>query len=131
MISLAANADIAAGVDLFGKTVSDLQENVTISDDTISGILKYVTDYTGFSGDVSEQSGNYLVLHFDTNIEVDSITVELINGTLGHPVTLDSDGIIVLRIADKDTQSVRVVATKGNDIAVKTFTLDGLTLNES
>jgi len=131
LISLAANADIAAGVDLFGKTVSDLQENVTISDDTISGILKYVTDYTGFSGDVSEQSGNYLVLHFDTNIEVDSITVELINGTLGHPVTLDSDGIIVLRIADKDTQSVRVVATKGNDIAVKTFTLDGLTLNES
>lgn len=116
---------------MLGKVVSDLQSDVTISNGVISGTLKYVTGYTGFSGNVEEQSGNYLALHFDTNIDVDSITVELLNGTVGHPVTLDSDGLIVLRIADKDTQSVRVVATKGADIAVETYSLSGLTLEQA
>ena len=111
--------------------MTDLQENVTVGDTGITGTLKYVTDYTDFSGNVEEQSGNYLALHCGTNIEADSITVELINGTVGHPVTLDSDGLIILRISDKDTQSVRVVATKDGEKAVKTYSLTGLTLNQS
>ena len=131
MITLTGDVNIAADEDLLGKVVGDLQDNIVISGDTISGTLKYVTGYTGFSGNVEEQSGNYLALHFDTNIDVDSITVELLNGTVGHPVTLDSDGIIILRIADKDTQSVRVVATKGDEVTVKKYSLTGLTLNQS
>lgn len=57
-----------------------------------------------------------------------TVTVELINGTLGHPVTLDEDMNIVIRITDKDTQSVKVVATKGNASSTKTYALTGLTL---
>lgn len=68
------------------------------------------------------QSGNYLVLHCTVN-DSTPITVEVVNGISG-PVTLDADGIIVLRIADKDTQSVRVVS--GN--ITKTYSLTGLTV---
>lgn len=118
---------VTGDVDLLGLTPDDLQENIEISDGAISGTLKYVTDYTGFSGDVAEQSGNYLAIKV-TAVEDATITVELINGTVGHPVTLDSDGMIVLKIADVDTQSIEVIATKGNISEKQSFTISGLTL---
>ena len=131
MINLSVGADIGAGVDLLGKSVSDLQTGVSVGANEITGTLKYVSDYTGFSSNVAEQSGNYLAIHCDTDVVADSITVELIGGTVGHPVTLDSDGLIVLRITNTATQSVRVVATKGSETVTKTFSLTGLTLNQS
>lgn len=107
--------------------MSDLQEDITVSDGAITGTLKYVTGYTGFSGKTAERKGNYLALHIGT--EDDAVaTVELINGTLGHPVELDEDRLIVLRITDKDTQSVKVVTTRGGDTITQTYMLDGLTL---
>ena len=54
------------------------------------------------------QSGNYLVLHCTTN-DSDPITVEVVGGISG-PRQLDADGIIVLRIANKDTQTIQVVS---------------------
>ena len=118
---------LSGDVDLLGKTADDLQEDVEVADGAITGTLNYVTGYTGFSGDVAEQSGNYLALKV-TAIDGATITVELINGTVGHPVTLDEDGMIVLRIANKSTQSVEIVATKGSLSEVQRFSLTGLTL---
>ena len=118
---------LSGDVDLLGKTADDLQEDVEVANGAITGTLNYVTGYTGFSGDVAEQSGNYLALKV-TAIEGATITVELINGTAGHPVTLDEDGMIVLRIANKSTQSVEVVATKDSLSEVQRFSLTGLTL---
>lgn len=118
---------LSGDVDLLGKTADDLQEDVEVANGAITGTLNYVTGYTGFSGDVAEQSGNYLALKV-TAIEGATITVELINGTVGHPVTLDEDGMIVLRIANKSTQSVEVVATKDSLSEVQRFSLTGLTL---
>lgn len=117
---------VADDVDVLGKDAGDLQEDVAIANGAITGTLKYVTGYTGFSGDVSEQSGNYLAIKVEAN--ADSITVELINGTLGHPVTLDSDGMIVIRISDTSTQSITVVATKGNVSETHNLSISGLTL---
>ena len=87
-------------------------------------------EYTGFSGDPEEQSGNYLALHFEVpEAEDATITVELINGTVGHPVTLDSDGLIIIRITDKNTQIVEVVASlEGYESVTKRYSLAGLTL---
>lgn len=107
--------------DLFGKTISDLQENVSISGNKITGSLKYVSDYTGFSSDASLQSGNYLVLHVTPSIEGATVTV-----TVTNPSTLDSDGIIVLRIADKDTQTVTITATKDDKSVTKVYSLTDL-----
>lgn len=114
--------------DLLGKAASDLQQDIVIGSGKITGKLKYVTGYTGFSGDPAEQSGNYLALLCESD-EADAITVELVGGNVGHPVTLDSDGLIVIRITDKSSQSIRIVASKdGSKIAERTYALDGLTV---
>ncbi len=107
---------------------SDLQSGITISNGVISGQLKYVSDYTGFSGNPSEQQGNYLALKVGGVEASDVVTVELIGGTVGHPITLDSDRNIVLKIANTETQSVKVVV---NDEETETYSLTGLELAEA
>ena len=122
-MSLSVDTDIPADKDLFGKVIGDLQSGITIGDDGITGTLKYVSDYTGFSGDASLQSGNFLVLHSTTNHDGATITV-----TVTNPVTLDDDGIVVLRVADKDTQTVTIsVSKEGYETVTKAYSLSGLT----
>lgn len=113
-----------------GKHVDDLQTGVSISGTSISGTLKHVTGYTGFSGDTSEQSGNYLALHFDVpDVTGATISVELVGGT-GEPIILDSDGLAVLRITNKNTQYIKVVAGKAGYVSViRAYSLSDLTLN--
>lgn len=87
--------------------------------------MKYVTDYTGFSSNVAEQSGNYLVFHAEVPDE-EGVTIK---ATMSKTSTLDSDGIAVFRVADKDSQTLTVVASKdGYDSVTKTFSLSGLTV---
>ena len=113
---------------LFGKAVSDLQTDLVVGDAGITGTLKYVSDYTDFSSDVSLQSGNYLALKVVTDPVADVITtVELVGGQSG-PITLDSDMNIVLRVTSNSTQSIKVVSTKAGVSTTKTYTLTGLTL---
>ena len=97
-MSLSVTADIPEDTDLLGKVVSDLQEDVTVGKNAISGTLHYVTGYTGFSGNASEQEGNYLALHFEAE-DATSISVKVI-GSDHDPATLDEDGLLVLRIRD-------------------------------
>ena len=117
---------VADDVNVLGKDAGDLQSDIAIANGAITGTLKYVTGYTGFSGDVAEQSGNYLAIKVEA--DADSITVELVGGTLGHPVTLDEDGMIVLKIANTTTQSITVVATKGNVSETHNLSISGLVL---
>lgn len=118
----------ATGTELYGKAASDLQTNITITDDVVSGTLKYVTGYTGFSGDASEQSGNYLALEIDREDGV-TVTVELLGGNSeGHPVTLpDDDDVLVGRITS-NTQNIRIIATDGTNTETRVLRLSGLTL---
>ena len=132
-LSLSIDADIEDSVDLFGKAASDLQENIAIGmlSQAITGTLKYVDDYSAaFGGDLS--SGNYIALHMETpGIDDATITVEIMNGTSG-PVTLDPDGLWIGRIADKSTQTIKVVASKeGYDSVTLNFSLNALTLNNA
>lgn len=123
-------------MDLFGKSASDLQEDITVGmlSGVLNGTLKYVDDYSAaFGGDLA--SGNYIALHITATDEndapADAITVEIVNGTSG-PVTLDEDGLWVGRIADKSTQIIRIVASKdGYDSVTETFRLTALELLES
>ena len=110
----------------YGKLVSELQTHVTVFQNEISGILNYVTGYTGFSGDTDEQSGNYLALKFAIP-EGASATVQLIGGVNG-PASLGTDDYCVFRIANT-SQVIRVVVTGVNgDTLTKDFTLTGLKL---
>lgn len=112
---------------LFGKTVNELQSDVVVSDDEVTGTLKYVDGYVDFSSNVSEQSGNHLALKIEAEPAEAETVVELVGGTKG-PVTLDDDMNIVLLIKNKDTQSIKVTTTHNEESVTKTYGLSGLTL---
>ncbi|MBQ6447135.1 MAG: hypothetical protein IJJ10_06685 [Bacillus sp. (in: Bacteria)] len=116
----------AGTTNVLGKLTSALQSDVAINNGVITGTLAYVTGYTGFSGKVAEQSGNYLVLKANS-VEGAVITAELIGGDLKHPVTLDEDKNIVFRIKNNN-QKIEFKTTKDGVTSVKQFTLN-LTLN--
>lgn len=123
MKGLTIDAGISSETDLFGKTVDELQEDIVIGSNNISGTLKHVDDYDGFSGDPSLTHGNYLVIHAEVP-DIDDVTITV---KVTNPVTLDDDGIAVLRIADKSSQTVTVVASKeGYDSVTRVFDLTGL-----
>lgn len=103
-----------------------MQDGIVIGEDSISGTLKYVTGYTGFSSAAADQKGNYLALKVNAPSDA-VVTVEVVGGTKG-PVTLDDDRNIVLLIKNKNTQSVKVVAKAQGETVTKTYGLTGLTL---
>ena len=111
---------------MFGKSVSDLQSNIEVGSNAITGTLKYISDYSaaGYVGD--EAKGNYLVIH-STSTGADSVTVEVVGGAHGER-TLDNDGICICRIADT-SQKIRVKAYKDGQVgAVQTYSLADLEL---
>ena len=112
---------------LFGKAVNELQSDVVVADDEVTGTLKYVNGYVDFSSNTSEQEGNYLALKIEAEpVEAETV-VELVGGTKG-PVALDDDMNIVLLIKNKDTQSIKVTTTHNEESITKTYGLSGLTL---
>ena len=107
--------------------VSDLQDDIEISGTSITGTLKYIADYSSaVSGE--EARGNYIALHFDSDVDDVVLTVEVVGGFHG-PVTLDADRISVLRIANTE-QKIKITATAGGESYSKIYDLTGLTLNE-
>lgn len=93
------------------------------------GTLKYVDDYTGFSGNPELQSGNYLAVHFEVpGVDPEDVTITV---TVTNPSVLDPDGDIVLRIADKDQQTITVVAEYDGQTVEKEYDLTGLTCLDS
>lgn len=118
--------------DAYGKTGNDLQTNVNVSRTAVTGTLKYVTGYTGFnSAEAIEQEGNYLALDFSTDMDAQgaTVTVELVGGTKG-PVQLThpDDMFCVFRVTNKDTQNIRVKATKDGATSTRELDLSGLVL---
>lgn len=117
-----------AETDLLGKSVTDLQSGVWVGPEQITGTLKYVTGYTGFSGDVSEQSGHYLVTHSTSETAGAAIKVQLLGGTTPEQ-TLDVDGILITRVTDPANQKLKISAVKdGTPTNTKIFDLSGLVL---
>lgn len=127
--ALTIDTTIDADEDLLGKKIAQLQKNVAIANGEITGELYYVTDYTGFWPSRPDmQEGNYLVLH----ASVPEVTGYTIKCKLSNWVTLDNDGIIILRIRDKNTQTLTFCAEKEGGVPVyMTFGLSGLTCDAS
>lgn len=127
----------SAGTDVLGKTVSDLQSDVSISGNAITGTLKYIDDYTGFSSNVSEQSGNYLALKF-TNIPATATSVKVglkptyksgsavddYSGLVEIISDPDKNGVFLVR--DSATQKFIVLTTDGTNSKMDTYDLSGL-----
>lgn len=125
-MSVSVEANVSDSVDLWGKVASDLQSDIAISGNNVTGTLNYIDDYSSAFGP-GEDSGNYICLHFAANVPGATITV-----TITNPSILDEDGIFVGRIRDKSTQTITVVASKaGYESATKVLDLTGLTCLES
>lgn len=89
------------------KKVSDLQENVALNGESITGKLNYVTDFEDFSSNEDEQKGNFLVIKVDEATKGKTVTAELSEAKGEGKRTLDEDGIIVARITSK-TQTITI-----------------------
>ena len=110
---------------MFGKLVSDLQEDIVVTDNGITGTLKYVTGYTGYSGDEELQEGNFVALKVESETGA-TVTVEVIGGS-GNVVTLDSDMNLVVRLTGVG-QALRFVTTVDGKTTSKVYALNNLTL---
>ena len=123
-------------MDLAGTEVdpSTLQSGLTVDNDnlTISGTSYNVTGFTAFSSDPSLQDGNYFCVKFATVPADANVTIQMIGGqVVRDPVALDSDRNAILRVADKDNQQLKVVATKAgyNDLTY-VYSLSSLTFSD-
>lgn len=123
-IGLSVDADISEATDLFGKTVSDLQENVALGTDAISGTLKFVEDYTSAGYDMS-LGNHFIALHAESN-DGAVITCQVSGGS---EVTLDEDGIVICQLAD-NTKTITLKATKDGETVTKTFSVSEMTFAE-
>lgn len=128
--SKAINITVAAmepTATILGQTVSDLQTNVAVADNEITGALKYVENFTEYSTEVTQQEGNFLALHFTCDVEGATVTTELL-GSTDAAKPLDADMNAVYRVTNATTQSIKVTATKDKDSLTKTFSLSKLEL---
>lgn len=106
--------------DLFGKKASDLQEDVSITNNVVSGTLYYVEGY-------DPKLHHFLVLKAvssDTNAK---ITAQIIGGE-SPAMELDEDGICVFKIKNKTTQSLQYVVEINGIKRTYNLSLSGLTL---
>lgn len=121
----------SGGTSIFGTSVSDIQTGVTVGEGAITGTLKYVS--TGALA-TDWGAGNFIALKF-SNIDdrATSVKVGLDPSQSSGLVELmgDPDMNGVFKITNKDTQKFKVVVTDGLNVAVKTYDLSGLTVEDS
>ena len=88
--------------------------------------MKYISDYSSAFGPGLD-SGNYIAIHADVDQEEAGSKPYTISVKVTDPVELDSDRVAVLRIADKNSQTITVVASaEGYTPVTKVFRLTGL-----
>ena len=114
---------------ILGKTVSDLQDDIAVTETRISGTLKYVDDFDDYSEDAELQSGHYLALKFTTD-ENSLTSVQVIGGTTTEePVVVGEDMNAVVRITDPMRQRLKVTSElDGCEPNEKIYRLTGLVL---
>lgn len=123
-LSVSVDADIEETEDLYGKTASDLQENIVFGDSGVTGTLKYISDYSE-AFESGENSGYYMAFHVSTP-DVEDATI-MVDSSDGGTVLLD-ENTAICRITDKDTQVIGVTAEKDGMYANRIIDLSGLTL---
>lgn len=126
LMALTIDVDVAADTDLLGKVIGDLQSDIHIYRDSIEGTLNYVDDYSGFSGDPTEQVGHFIVLHA-TVPDVTGYEISVVSPT-GKTVTLDSDGILILHVWDKYGVVSFTASKDGEEDYTRSFDLSRLVL---
>lgn len=90
--------------------------------------MLYIDEYGGDSGFDPDDGTHFIALHAvaDTG---STITVEVLGGQ-GGPVTLDSDGVVILQLAST-AEKLKFVASKNGMAQTKIFDLTALIFQEA
>lgn len=129
LISVAL-APESADAEAFGVTADDLQSNLAVSGDQITGTLKNISDGTVWDSgtwSADESTGHFIFLKATGVPEGAVATIEIYNGAHG-PITLDSNLNSVGRITNKDTQKIILTVAYEGVREQKIYGLKGLTL---
>lgn len=124
------------GDDLLGASLTDLQTDVSIGDDSITATLPYMEDYTGFSGDAKLQEGHFFAFKATNSAEEVWVTfietdesgnlVEKKVKIYDENATDPYDGVMIKRIKNDDLQ--RLILTykdlTNNEEIVKEYSCD-------
>lgn len=102
-------------VDLWDKTVNDLQYDVQIAGGKATGDLTFVEDYTSAGFDMSK--GNHFVVLKATSNPGVTISFDFNSKTK----TLDADGILVLQLTE-ETKLLPLVYTASKEVDGETLT---------
>ena len=131
LISVAL-APESADAEAFGVTADDLQSNLAVSGDQITGTLKNISDGTVWDSgtwDEGESTGHFLFVKATDIPEGAVATLEVYGGTHG-PTALSEDLNGVVRITDKDNQKLILTVAYEGVREQKIYGLKGLTLAE-
>lgn len=110
------------------KKVYDIQENIVVGADKITGRLKFVAGGIAPSG-ILAGDGYFLALKFsDVDASATSKKVGLVPSEGSGLVELDSDMNVFMKITDINKQVFEVVITDGTRKGVQKFDLSGLEL---
>lgn len=120
-----------ADTDFWGTTAAQIQNDITITGNKITGTL-----YKQTSGQIVTDwgEGYFLGLKY-TNLDTDATSVKVgLDPSAGSglvEIIDDPDKISLAKITDKNTQVVKVVQSNANYSRVQTFDISGLTLADA
>lgn len=117
--------------DFWGVTAAELQSDITVSGNKITGTLYELTDDT--KALVQDWGAGYFLAvkfsDFSDGLTYEDVQVGLVPSAGSGLVTLDSDQNGVFKITDKNAQKLAVIQTKGKEHYTQYFSLSGLTLD--
>ena len=112
--------------ELWGHTVSDMQENIEVEGDAIYGSLMYVA--TGALPDVWGP-GYFLTLKFsDADASATDVKVAMAPSVSSGLVSLDEDMNAVFKVTNKYEQRVEVLSTDGTRSTIQYFDVSNLNM---
>ena len=108
--------------DVYGMNVTDLQDNIQVKGDKVSGTSKYVKNFDKFE---KGAEGNFLAIEVDEAKNGDEVTFELSDPETKGTGTLNSNDYLLVCKIHSNTQTI----TLKNGNTTKVLDLTGLTLS--
>ena len=119
-------AEPGDGDDLLGAELTDLQTDVSIEGDTISGTIKYMEDYDGWSAGAE---GHFFAIKATTTSGIVNITGVTPNGEKTFKIydsddSTNYDGVFIMQIKNDNLEQLIFDYVDGNETTTKAYKID-------
>ena len=101
--------------ETFGVRMSDVQSNVVVGETGITGTSNYISEIQRFG---LELGHHFIVLHI-TCPGATTIKASMNPSQQSGLVTLDETGVVIFQMKDDKSQTVKIVASRGNETIEK------------